>query len=125
MSQTGTSGDQSNKNLISEELWRYRPCRRQRYTAVNVLLVTWKEDDMPPGVADEVDELERVFRYEFTFLTWPYKIPSENSQAQLQLHVAKFIQHCASEEGNLVILYYSGHGGRTVDRMSSECIWSA
>jgi hypothetical protein len=114
--------DSSHETIISKELSRYRPRRSQWYSAVNVLLVMWKDDDI--GVADEVDELARHFR-EFNFLVWLYQIPSENSQAQLQLHVAQFIRRCGSDGDNLIILHYSGHGGRTADRMSSGCVWSA
>jgi hypothetical protein len=115
--------ESSHETIISNELSRYHPRRSQRYSAVNVLLVTWKDDDI--GVASEVDELAHLFRDEFSFFVWPYQIPSNNSQVQLQLHVAQFIERCGSSDDNLIILYYSGHGGRTADRMSSECEWSA
>jgi hypothetical protein len=43
----------------------------------------------------------------------------------LQLHIAQFIQRCGSDDDNLIILHYSGHGGKTADPMDSECVWSA
>ena len=112
----------THENFISTELSRYRPLRGHRYSSVNVLLVQWKDDDI--GVSGELEELAKLFRG-FSFLVWPYRIPSENSQAQFQSHVAQFINNCGSDKDGLIILYYSGHGGRTVNQMSSECVWSA
>ena len=114
--------DSSHEVIISEELSRYRPRRSQRYSVVHVLLLRWQDDDI--GVAGEIDSLANLFRL-FNFVVWPYQIPSENSQAQLQLQIAQFIQRCGSDGENLIILYYSGHGGRNADGKSSECVWSA
>jgi hypothetical protein len=115
--------DSSHETIISNELSSYNPRRSQRYSAVHVLLITWKDDDI--GVADEVNELTHLFRDKFNFFVWPYQIPSKNSQAQLQLYIAQFILRCGSDDDNLIILHYSGHGGKTVDPMDSECVWSA
>jgi hypothetical protein len=86
-------------------------------------MITWKEDDI--GVADEVKQLAHLFRDQYNYFVWPYQIPSKAPQAELLLHIAQFIQRCGTDDGNLVILYYSGHGGRTADPMGSECVWSA
>lgn len=111
------------ENAIAQELARYRPRRSQRYSAVNVLVVTWKDDDI--GVADEVAEVIDHFRQQLNFIVWPYHIPSQSSQSELQVHVAQFIQQCGIDEDALVILFYSGHGGQTLERSSSECVWAA
>lgn len=109
--------------VLTQELSRYRPRRSQRYTAVNVLIVTWIEDDI--GVAGEVEELVRLFRSDFKYLVWEYRIPSDNAQSELQVHISQFIRQCGSDEDALILLYYSGHGGQTRDRMSSEFVWAA
>ncbi|KUJ24440.1 uncharacterized protein LY89DRAFT_776560 [Mollisia scopiformis] len=113
----------SHETIISNEISRYNPRRSQRYSTVHVLLIRWKDDDI--GVADEVKQLAQLFRDKFNFFVWPYQIPTENSQVELYLHIAQFIQRCGSENDNLIILHYSGHGGRTADLMNSECVWSA
>jgi hypothetical protein len=110
-------------DIITQELSRYRPRRSQRYSTVNVLVVSWKDDDI--GVADEVADVVDLFRHEFDFFVWPYHIPSEETQSKFQVHVAQFIDQFGMDEDALIILYYSGHGGQTDDATSSECVWAA
>jgi hypothetical protein len=109
--------------LLNDALTQYRPRRQQRYSTVNVLLLTWAEDDI--GLIDEIDELERVFSEEFRYFVWRYQIPSQRSQVELQLQITSFIKLWGSSEENLIIVFYSGHGGPTRNNLSSECIWSA
>ena len=86
-----------------------------------MLLVTWEDDDI--GVADEVEELGRIFREHLNYAVRLYRIPSENAQTQLQLYIARLINQC--DEDNLTVTFYSRHGGPTQDRTSLECVWSA
>jgi hypothetical protein len=108
---------------ISEELSRYRLRRQQHYACVHVLLLSWKDSDIEV-LGAEIKELARVFRQHFNYLVWPYHIPSQEPQTRLQLHVAQFIARYGQED-NLVVVFYSGHGGRTIDRTNPACIWAA
>lgn len=113
-------GPQEHVALLSSDLSQFRLRRTQRYAAINVLLLTWKDTDL--DIADEVDQLKQVFREHFAYFVWHYHIPSENSQTQLALRVVQFISNFGGNDDNLVLVYYGGHGGPA---MGTECIWSA
>ena len=106
--------------ILSSELSRFRPRRTQRYAAINVLLLTWKDTDLE--IADEINRLERIFREHFNYFVWHYHIPSRDPQTQLALRVVQFINNFGGKDENLILLYYSGHGGPA---KGTECIWSA
>jgi hypothetical protein len=61
---------------LSAELVRFRPRRAQRYTTVNVLLLTWQESDL--DLVDEVNRLDCIFREKFNYRVWCYQIPHKN-----------------------------------------------
>jgi hypothetical protein len=105
--------------VLSRDLIQYRPRRKQRYAFVNVLLVTWEEDDI--GLTDEVERLADIFKTEFNYQVWPYKIPSYRSQEEFGGQIGKIVQ-LFSHDDSLIIMYYGGHGGKGKDK---ECIWSA
>ncbi|KAF2647154.1 hypothetical protein K491DRAFT_763840 [Lophiostoma macrostomum CBS 122681] len=109
--------------LLRDALAQYRPRRQQRYSTVNVLLLTWAEDEI--GIEDEVVELKRVFSEEFNYFVWRYEIPSKESQVELRIQIESFIGLWGSTDENLVIVFYTGHGGPNLDNQSSEFIWSA
>ena len=112
-----------NKKLqddISSDLARYRPRRTKRYVFVNVLLLSWKDDDI--GCGKEVEDLGRMFLDHFNYSIWPYKIPSKDAQTSLTLCVAQFIKNFGGPE-NLILVYYGGHGGLASTR--SPCTWAA
>lgn len=122
-----TSGEESlpfqgkgSEHLIAGGLARYQQRRVHRYAAVNVLLLTWKDDDI--GVAAEVEKLEYMFRDVFNFQTWKYQIPSEGSAATLNAFIAQAIRIYGNEEC-LLIVYYGGHGEES--RNKSPCTWAA
>jgi hypothetical protein len=113
--------EDEHQRKISTELARYRPRRTQRYLAVNVLLLSWRDDDI--GCAKEVDNLARMFEEHFNYFVWPYKIPSEESQRLLAVHVSQFLSQFGGPD-NLILVYYGGHGGPPVSE-KSPCTWSA
>jgi len=106
---------------LSRELARYRPRRTHRYTAVNVLVLSWKDGD--DAIAVQVEEVKRLFVDLFNYFVRPYEIPSQDSQRLLNLHVAQFIQ-CFGGQDNLIIVYYGGHGGMS-DPTETLCTWAA
>jgi len=106
---------------LSNALDRYRPHRAQKYEAVAVLLLSWKDTDLKLG--DEWDSLERMFRLTFNYQVQRYSIPSLKSQIQLGLAVNNFLM-AHGKPDHLIIVYYGGHGGPTKDG-STECEWWA
>jgi hypothetical protein len=114
------AGTQHQTALLSSEISLFRPRRTQRYAAVNVLMLTWKDNDLE--IEDEVIRLERIFREHFNYFVWHYHIPSRDPQTQLALRVVQFINNFGGNDGNLILVYYSGHGGPA---KGTECIWSA
>lgn len=108
-------------SAISSRLARYQALRTQRYASVNVLLLSWRDDDI--GCANEVAQMARMFKDDFNYDVWPYKIPSQDPECSLSLTVAQFIKSFGGEE-NLIIVYYGGHGGPQA-ATKSPCTWAA
>jgi hypothetical protein len=85
-----------------------------KYKKVTALLISWAEDDL--GVAVEVDRLQLLFKQDFNFETERYKIPSQNSAAELSSRLSTFIRTHSLGDDSLSIFYYGGHGdNRAVD----------
>ncbi|KAI1824727.1 hypothetical protein F4861DRAFT_504547 [Xylaria intraflava] len=93
---------------IKSELKRYQPLRKHRYAAVTVLVLTWKAGD--PNFAKDAADIAQMFKTSFNYNICHYEIPSDNSQASLNLRVSQCIQYFGAED-NLIIVYYGGHGG--------------
>jgi hypothetical protein len=59
-----------------------------KYSAVKVLLLNWKDSNLNPGVHKETIELQRIFREKYNFMAGSeehiFRIPSKNSQAELE-----------------------------------------
>ena|SRR2546421_13033981 len=98
----------------------YRPRRLQRYIAVNVLLIYWKDADIP--TERDAKPLGQMFREHFNYRPWYYEIVSEeNPGLSLHKYLSQFlIDHGGSDK--LVLLHYGGHGAASED--GSECIWA-
>lgn len=88
-----------------------------RYTDVNVLLLSWEDDDL--GVATEISELDDVFRYVYGYRTEQWKIPSTQSHIALVRRVLDLLTDSASHN-KLSIVYYGGHGYMNRQR---DCVW--
>ncbi|TVY21098.1 hypothetical protein LARI1_G001967 [Lachnellula arida] len=119
--EAGSSYDDDHEAKISTKLAEYRPRRIQRYSAVNVLLLSWKDSDL--DCADEVNALGRMFEEHFNYSVWPYLLPSEDSQSKLALLVAQFLSRFGGPD-KLILVYYGGHGGPPVST-KSPCTWAA
>ena len=119
------SSEQSKGNYgkrIWTKLADYRHIRQQRYAAVNVLLISWKDDDT--NSAAEIKQLKTIFQDSFNYTTCSYYIPSADSQASLNYQIASFL-HAFGGPDNLLVIYYGGHGGPRTDRSKSPCTWAA
>lgn len=80
---------------------------RSRYSAVNVLLLSWEEDDLE--VITEVDRLHRVFEKLYGFSADQWSIPSSDAHGELQDRLRAFTKTYGKEDA-LLIVYYGGHG---------------
>lgn len=81
----------------------------KRYKAVNVVMFHWEEDDI--GVAPEVHELSAVFKDVYRFASVDlHLIPSRNPYKFVE-RALDDLKRGNSDKDNLLIVYYSGHGG--------------
>lgn len=77
-----------------------------RYSKVRVLLLSWEEDDL--GIAEEVEALAKIFKSAFAFRVEAVKIRSKKPHKQVRFLLTKLLGR--TEENQLAIIYYSGHG---------------
>jgi hypothetical protein len=76
-----------------------------RYTNVQVLLLSWEDDDL--GVSAEIKPLKRLFKERYYFGVEEYKIPSIKPDPALTRRVMEFTDYYGKE--TLLIIYYGGH----------------
>ena len=88
-----------------------------RYTNVDVLLLSWEDDDL--GVATEIQELDDVFHQVYGYKTEQWKIPSIQSHIALVRRILDSLADSASRD-RLSIVYYGGHGYMSHQR---DCVW--
>ena len=112
----------SHRKKLLTRLADYRYIRHQRYAAVNVLLISWKDDDT--NSATEIKQLKTFFQESFHYTACSYQIPSTDSQASLNFQIASFL-HAFGGPDNLLIIYYGGHGGPRIGNNRSPCTWAA
>ncbi|KAL8894852.1 MAG: hypothetical protein Q9192_004005 [Flavoplaca navasiana] len=67
-----------------------------RYTDVDVLLLSWEDDDL--GVATEIHELDDVFHYVYGYKTKQWKIPSIQSHIALVRRILDSLAESASRD---------------------------
>ena len=115
------SHDDHHKRILTE-LVTYHHFRHQRYAAVNVLLISWEDDDT--GSATEIKQLQTLFQDSFNYAVDSYVIPSTKSQQLLNLKISSFSYRFGSPD-NLLVIYYGGHGGPRTGRSKSPCTWAA
>ncbi|KAL8800270.1 MAG: hypothetical protein Q9182_005294 [Xanthomendoza sp. 2 TL-2023] len=78
-----------------------------RYSGVNVLILSWEDDDL--DVATEITELESVFSQLYNYETDQYRIPSTQSHIALTRRILESLLTSNSSD-KLFIVYYGGHG---------------
>lgn len=100
---------------------RYQPRRTQRYLDVNVLLLYWKDSDLPS--AKDAGQLTELFQRIFNYRVHHYEIPSEDSGRSLNYHLAGFL-NCYGGADNLILIHYGGHGG-PLSSEPSAFLWAA
>ncbi|KAL8815419.1 MAG: hypothetical protein Q9223_005443 [Gallowayella weberi] len=88
-----------------------------RYSDVNVLLLSWEDDDL--DVVTEITELSTVFSQVYGYETDHYRIPSTQSHIALARKILESLLASDSSE-KLLIVYYGGHGYMNDQR---DCVW--
>ncbi|OTB06884.1 hypothetical protein M426DRAFT_318600 [Hypoxylon sp. CI-4A] len=90
----------------------------QRYKKVHALLLHWTCDDL--FVLKELDDLEAVFREDYSYQTETFPIPSDNAHLELMLKIGAMIKEHESND-TLFIVYYGGHARIDESRQSTWC----
>lgn len=85
------------------------------YSAVYVLLLSWKDDDL--GVDTEIRKLEVVFGDAYGFFVQRFLIPNEEPDEALAEVLKDFVQRYKSPQ-SLLIVYYGGHGSLNDARLA-------
>lgn len=85
------------------------------YSAVYVLLLSWKHDDL--GVETDIQKLNVVFGEAYGFLVQRFLIPNEDPDEALAEVLKGFVQRYQSPQ-SLLIVYYGGHGSLNDARLA-------
>lgn len=82
-----------------------------RYTRVNVILLSWEDEDPRLPVSLEVDELAATFEGLYGYNAEKWFIPSEQCHIRPQGKILQFLGD--NDPTHLKIVYYAGHGRLT------------
>jgi len=102
------------------------PSKEKRYRDTTVLLLSWVGSDLDVDpevcfpentqsgdaltrIVEQIRNLEDVFHREYNFQTQKLQISDKRPQSQLNMELANFV-HNHGHDGNLLIIYYAGHG---------------
>lgn len=85
--------------------------QKSRYSKVEVILLSWEDEDPKLPVSLEIMDLAAVFIDIYHYEVQEWQIPSEDSHNQLQSRILTFLGK--SDPQNLKIVYYAGHGRLT------------
>ena len=79
-----------------------------RYTKVDVILISWEDEDPNLPVSSEIRELADTFANLYGYQVEEWLIPAEDdSHNKLQVKILQFLW--ASNPTHLKIVYYAGH----------------
>jgi hypothetical protein len=85
--------------------------RASKYTRVDVILLSWKDEDPKLPVSVEVAALAHTFEDVYGHNVEHWLIPSEESHIKLQGKILQFLGD--NDPAHLKIVYYAGHGRLT------------
>jgi hypothetical protein len=85
--------------------------RASKYTRVDVILLSWEDEDPRLPVSEEVKALARTFEDVYGYNVEQWLIPSQQSHIKLQGKILQFLGDDVPD--NLKIIYYAGHGKLT------------
>jgi hypothetical protein len=80
-----------------------------RYTKVDVILLSWEDEDPNLPVSREIKELAKIFSDLYAYDVEEWLIPADDSHNRLQKRILDFLGR--SDPRHLKIVYYAGHGG--------------
>lgn len=82
-----------------------------RYAKVDVILLSWEDEDPRLPVSIEIKELAETLKGIYNFDVEEWLIPADDSHNRLQTKVLQFLDN--SNPQHLKIVYYAGHGKLT------------
>jgi hypothetical protein len=112
-------------NVAVRAAWPTR--NSSRYSKVQVLLLSWEEDDL--GVAKEIAPLRKVLEKRYHFKVREFLIPSPDLETNvdplrsLNRQVTSFLD-TFDQRDTLLIVYYAGHASKPSDA-DGQSLWSA
>lgn len=94
-------------NDLTSACASFFPPNKIQYHTVHALLLNWEFDDL--GTEVELQALGEQLRRQFNFATEFWKIPTQESENELEKKMSQ-VKAGLEGEGNLLIVYYGGHG---------------
>jgi hypothetical protein len=88
----------------------------KRYKEAHVLLLSWEGGDS--RMYDQLCQLQEVFDILYNYEVEEWKIPPTKPHTKLNEKILEFLTH--DQIGNLLVVYYAGHGGIDKDR---DSVW--
>ncbi len=85
--------------------------QKSRYTKVDVILLSWEDEDFNLPVSGEIKELDDIFTRLYGFDVEQWHIPTNDCHNKLQAKILQFLG--SSDSRHLKIVYYAGHGKLT------------
>jgi hypothetical protein len=85
--------------------------QNSRYTKVDVILLSWEDEDPKLPVSLEIRELADTFTNVYGYYVEEWLIPAEDSHNKLQVKILQFLWN--HDPSRLIIVYYAGHGKLT------------
>lgn len=82
-----------------------------RYTKVDVILLSWADEDPKLPVSLEIDQLAETFISYYGYGVEIWLIPAEDSHNKVQAKILQFLD--GSDTSHLKVVYYAGHGRLT------------
>lgn len=78
-----------------------------RYTKVDVILLSWEDEENDSNILSEIRELADTFANLFGYHVEEWLIPAEDSHNKLQVKILQFLWE--SNPSHLKTVYYAGH----------------
>jgi hypothetical protein len=85
--------------------------QHSRYMKIDVILLSWEDEDPKLPVSIEIRELADIFTSLYGYDVVQWLIPSEKPHIRLQAKILQFLGD--SDPSHLKIVYYAGHGRLT------------
>lgn len=94
---------------------------RPQYSNVYVLMICWNDEDSNQPIFRDTAGLFHVFNDIYHFETEVWRIPNENSHAEISQRIQDFVKLGGDSDNDLKIVYYNGQA--QLDR-SKKLAWT-